>query len=75
MAHPLWEKINGNVLLCGTGSGCNSATRTFDGVDVMGRRLAEEVSIDKFILEKLIYRAELASMIFNLHFFFYSSLS
>ncbi|CAM0875027.1 unnamed protein product [Alopecurus aequalis] len=24
-------------------SGCNSATRTFDGVDVMGRRLAEEV--------------------------------
>ncbi|KAF8674336.1 hypothetical protein HU200_048165 [Digitaria exilis] len=25
-------------------SGCNSATRTFDGVDVMGRRLAEEVT-------------------------------
>ncbi|XP_044980188.1 lipid droplet phospholipase 1-like isoform X1 [Hordeum vulgare subsp. vulgare] len=24
-------------------SGCNSATRTFDGVDVMGRRLVEEV--------------------------------
>lgn len=24
-------------------SGCNSATRTFDGIDVMGRRLAEEV--------------------------------
>ena len=46
-------------LLCGTGSGCNSATRTLDGVDVMGRRLADEVSIDKFILEKLIYKAEL----------------
>jgi hypothetical protein len=29
---------------CGTGSGCNSATRTFHGVDVMGRRLAEEAS-------------------------------
>lgn len=25
-------------------SGCNSATRTLDGVDVMGRRLAEEVT-------------------------------
>lgn len=60
MAHPLWNEINGNALLCGTGSGCNSATRTFDGVDVMGKRLADEVSIDKFILEKSIYKVELA---------------
>jgi len=33
-------------------SGCNTAARTFDGIDVMGRRLAEEVSIDELILKE-----------------------
>jgi len=40
--------------LGGTGSGCNSAARTFDGVDVMGRRLAEEVSADELTLKEYI---------------------
>lgn len=31
------------LLTCNAGSECNSATLTFDGVDVMGERLAEEV--------------------------------
>jgi hypothetical protein len=38
-------------LLGGAGSGCNTAARTFDGIDVMGRRLAEEVSIDELTLK------------------------
>lgn len=29
--------------MCNAGSQCNSAMLTFDGVDVMGERLAEEV--------------------------------
>nr|CAB3493402.1 unnamed protein product [Digitaria exilis] len=40
-------------------SGCNSATRTFDGVDVMGRRLAEEqipLLRGSNKLEKMAYR-------------------
>jgi len=38
--------------LGGAGSGCNSAARTFDGVDVMGRRLAEEVSANELTLKQ-----------------------
>lgn len=30
-------------MMCNAGSQCNSAMLTFDGVDVMGERLAEEV--------------------------------
>ncbi|OEL22664.1 hypothetical protein BAE44_0016313 [Dichanthelium oligosanthes] len=39
-------------------SGCNSAARTFDGVDVMGRRLAEEIPLlrGSSKLEKMVYR-------------------
>ncbi|CAL4918803.1 unnamed protein product [Urochloa decumbens] len=42
-------------------SGCNTAARTFDGVDVMGRRLAEEVTS---VVEK---RPELRKISFVAH--------
>lgn len=32
-----------HIPLCNAGSECNSSILTFDGVDVMGERLAEEV--------------------------------
>jgi hypothetical protein len=48
----LFHSAKSEFLLGGSGSGCNTAARTFDGIDVMGRRLAEEVSIDELILKE-----------------------
>jgi hypothetical protein len=55
------------IFLGGTGSDCNSAARTFDGVDVMGRRLAEEVSADELTLKEYY----LAKLIKNKHSIIY----
>lgn len=43
------NEINFICLLCNAGSNCNSSMLTFDGVDVMGDRLAEEVRNGLFI--------------------------
>lgn len=48
----LLHSAKSEFLLDGSGSGCNAASRTFDGVDVMGRRLAEEVSIGEMTLKE-----------------------
>lgn len=37
-----------------TASSTNSYTKTFDGIDVAGRRLANEVRPLKFVLEKKV---------------------
>lgn len=38
-----YYKMNCVWLMCNAGSKCNSSMLTFDGVDVMGERLAKEV--------------------------------